>query len=71
MQLPVVKEWQPWGFSVGDNVNNEIAGYVEVYSNLTLATVKAAGHEAPSFQPASAYQVFTSFLANKPLPGTR
>jgi hypothetical protein len=62
MQRPIVKPWRPW------LVNKEVAGYVEIYDTYTWATIKGAGHEAPGFQPAAAYLLFSSFLHNKTLP---
>jgi hypothetical protein len=62
MNRPVVDPWRPWGF------NGEIAGYVEIYDTYTLATLKAAGHEAPAYQPASAFNMFYSFLTNTKFP---
>jgi hypothetical protein len=34
----------------------------------TFATVKAAGHEALAYQPASSYTLFSAFLNNQELP---
>ena len=62
MNRPVVDAWRPWGF------NSEIAGYVEIYDTYTFATLKAAGHEAPAYQPASAYYMFKSFLNGQKFP---
>lgn len=62
MSRPITSKWRPW------LVGKEVAGYVEVYDTYTFATLKGAGHEAPAFQPASAYLLFTSFLKNKTLP---
>jgi len=62
MNSTILKKWRPWV------INKEVAGYVEIYPTYTYATLKGAGHEAPAYQPASAYLLFTSFLANKPLP---
>jgi len=62
LQASIVKKWRPWV------INKEVSGYVEIYPTYTYATLKGAGHEAPAYQPASAYLLFTSFLANKPLP---
>ncbi|KAG6575709.1 Serine carboxypeptidase-like 40, partial [Cucurbita argyrosperma subsp. sororia] len=63
MKLPVKKSWYPW------SVNNEVGGYAEVYEGeLTLATVRGAGHEVPSFQPRRALALITHFLQGTPLP---
>merc|ERR1712063_167915 len=44
------------------------AGYVEIYDTYTYATVKGAGHEAPQFQPAASWLLFSTFLKNGTLP---
>ncbi|KAJ4745211.1 Carboxypeptidase [Rhynchospora pubera] len=62
MQLPVKKPWRPW------NCDGQVGGFVEEYENLTLATVRGAGHQVPSNQPMRAYYMFSNFLQGKPLP---
>ncbi|KAG5007983.1 hypothetical protein GLYMA_09G226700v4 [Glycine max] len=64
MNLPIKSVWHPW-FSYG-----EVGGYVEVYKGgLTLATVREAGHQVPSYQPARALTLIKYFLDGTPLPG--
>ncbi|CAJ1934237.1 unnamed protein product [Sphenostylis stenocarpa] len=64
MELPVKTVWHPW-FSHG-----EVGGYSEVYKGgLTLATVREAGHQVPSYQPARALTLIKYFLDGTPLPG--
>ncbi|XP_027354381.1 serine carboxypeptidase-like 40 isoform X2 [Abrus precatorius] len=47
MKLPIKTVWHPW-FTRG-----EVGGYTQVYNgDLTLATVREAGHQVPSYQPA-------------------
>jgi len=46
----------------------KVGGWTEVYEGVTFATVRGAGHEVPLFKPRAALQLFTSFLAGKPLP---
>jgi serine carboxypeptidase-like clade 2 len=58
LDRPLVQHWQPW------YVNGATAGYWEVTDKFTYATVKGAGHEAPQYQPLTAYNLFTRFLAN-------
>ena len=36
--------------------------------DLTLATVRGAGHEVPSYQPIGALAMIKFFLEGKPLP---
>ncbi|KAK4285455.1 hypothetical protein QN277_002150 [Acacia crassicarpa] len=57
--------WSPWF------VNGEVGGYSEIYKEgLTFATVRGAGHEVPSYQPARALALVTHFLKGVPLPNT-
>jgi hypothetical protein len=63
MNRPITKHWRPYV------INKEVVGYVEEYDTYTFATIKGAGHEAPQFQPAAAYLLFSTFLANGTLPG--
>ncbi|KAL4038992.1 hypothetical protein IC575_002634 [Cucumis melo] len=65
MKLPVKKSWYPW-FNA-----NEVGGYAEVYEGeLTLATVRGAGHEVPSYQPRRALSLIKHFLRGTPLPSS-
>uniref|UniRef100_M1A8X8 Carboxypeptidase n=1 Tax=Solanum tuberosum TaxID=4113 RepID=M1A8X8_SOLTU len=64
MNLIVDQPWRSW-LSGG-----EIGGYVETYKGgLTFATVRGAGHEVPSFQPARALSLISHFLSGTLLPG--
>ncbi|KAG7027369.1 Serine carboxypeptidase-like 40, partial [Cucurbita argyrosperma subsp. argyrosperma] len=46
-----------------------VGGYAEVYEGeLTLATVRGACHEVPSFQPRRALALITHFLEGTSLP---
>lgn len=48
----------------------QVGGYAEVYKGgLTLATVREAGHQVPSYQPARALTLIKYFLDGTPLPG--
>jgi serine carboxypeptidase-like clade II len=62
MDRPIVQSWRPYV------INKEVAGYVEIYDTYTYATIKGAGHEAPQFQPAAAFLLFSTFLHNGTLP---
>ncbi|CAA6669101.1 unnamed protein product [Spirodela intermedia] len=63
LKLPVKTPWHPWV------VAQQAAGYVEVYEgNLTLVTVRGAGHQVPSSQPHRALVLIKYFLQGKPLP---
>lgn len=49
----------------------QVGGYTQVYKgNLTFATVREAGHQVPSFQPARALSLVSHFLNGTPLPNT-
>nr|GLL48274.1 hypothetical protein C5167_038516 [Ipomoea trifida] len=57
----VKTSWYPW------YLRGEVGGYAVEYENLTLVTVRGSGHFVPSYQPARALVVFTSFI-NGQLP---
>ncbi|KAJ4971997.1 hypothetical protein NE237_005096 [Protea cynaroides] len=62
LELVEHKKWHLWG-------NQEISGSVVVYEgNLTLATVRGAGHEVPLDQPRRAFELLQSFLEGNHLP---
>ncbi|XP_040992930.1 serine carboxypeptidase-like 40 [Juglans microcarpa x Juglans regia] len=66
MSLPVKTAWHPW------YLNGEVGGYTEVYKgDLTLATIRGAGHQVPSYQPARAFSLIKHFLDGTPLPDTK
>ncbi|XP_072259935.1 lysosomal protective protein-like [Pyxicephalus adspersus] len=44
----------------------QIAGYVKQYANLTLLTVKGAGHVVPTDKPEAAFIIFRHFINNEP-----
>ncbi|TYI73475.1 hypothetical protein E1A91_D07G131100v1 [Gossypium mustelinum] len=56
LKLPVKTAWRPW------SINDEVGGYVEEYEGLTLVTVRDAGHFVPSYHPARALTMISSFL---------
>jgi len=62
--IPVKDAWRPW-MSASEQVN----GYVQTYdsNDFTFATVKGAGHMVPQYQPSAAYDMFSRWVANKPL----
>lgn len=48
----------------------QVGGFAEVYKGgLTFATVREAGHQVPSYQPARALSLIKHFLDGTPLPG--
>ncbi|KAL6657451.1 hypothetical protein ACP70R_005231 [Stipagrostis hirtigluma subsp. patula] len=67
LQLPVAAKWRPW-FSSTKGAG-EVGGYIVQYKgNLSLVTVRGAGHEVPSFQPQRALVLVQNFVAGKTLP---
>ncbi|KVI00809.1 serine carboxypeptidase-like 40 [Cynara cardunculus var. scolymus] len=62
MKLPIKTKWHPWIHQ------GEAGGFVQVYKgDLTLATVRGAGHQVPSYQPKRALALVKHFLSGKPL----
>ncbi|KAF3672904.1 Serine carboxypeptidase II-3 [Capsicum annuum] len=58
---------QPWRYWLN---GGEVGGYVETYKGgLTFATVRGAGHEVPSYQPARALSLISHFLSDTLPPG--
>ncbi|WMV10708.1 hypothetical protein MTR67_004093 [Solanum verrucosum] len=64
MNLTVDQPWHSW-------LNGgEVGGYVEAYKGgLTFATVRGAGHEVPSYEPARALSLISHFLSGTLPPG--
>ncbi|KAJ0083401.1 hypothetical protein Patl1_30160 [Pistacia atlantica] len=56
LNLPIQTVWHPW------YINDEVGGYVVEYEGVTPATVRGAGHLAPSYQPERALLMISSFL---------
>ncbi|OIT36033.1 serine carboxypeptidase-like 40 [Nicotiana attenuata] len=64
MDLTVDKPWRSWLYG------GEVGGYIETYKGgLTFATVRGAGHEVPSYQPARALSLISHFLSGTAPPG--
>ncbi|XP_050283572.1 serine carboxypeptidase-like 40 isoform X7 [Quercus robur] len=64
MKLPIKTAWHPWFLT-----KDQVGGYTQVYEgDLTFATVREAGHQVPSYQPARAFSLIKHFLEGKPLP---
>ncbi|XP_006354958.1 putative serine carboxypeptidase-like 23 [Solanum tuberosum] len=60
LNLSVKTSWYPW------YLQGEVGGYVEEYENLTLVTIRGAGHFVPTYQPNRALAFFSHFLSGKP-----
>ncbi|EXB61183.1 Serine carboxypeptidase-like 20 [Morus notabilis] len=62
LDYQIVDEWRPW-FS-----NGQVAGYTQGYEhNLTFLTVKGSGHTVPEYKPREAFDLYSRFLAGRPL----
>lgn len=62
LNYPITDKWRSW------HVDGQVAGYTEFYSeDLTFATVKGAGHEAPSNKPKECFAMFQRWIFGKPL----
>jgi serine carboxypeptidase-like clade 2 len=67
LNLPVAAKWRPW-FSNTQGAG-DVGGYIVQYKgNLSLVTVRGAGHEVPSYQPQRALVLVQYFLEGKTLP---
>ncbi|XP_021688425.2 serine carboxypeptidase-like 40 [Hevea brasiliensis] len=65
MNLDIKTEWHPW------YLKGEVGGYTQVYKgDLTLATLRGAGHQVPSYQPLRALSLIKHFLDGTSLPDT-
>ncbi|XP_027171543.1 serine carboxypeptidase II-3-like [Coffea eugenioides] len=59
LRLSVKTPWYAW------YTQGEVDGYAVEYENLTFVIVRGAGHLVPSYQPARALTLFSSFLVGK------
>uniref|UniRef100_A0A0E0LP94 Carboxypeptidase n=1 Tax=Oryza punctata TaxID=4537 RepID=A0A0E0LP94_ORYPU len=67
LSLTVADKWRPW-FSNTQGAG-DVGGYIVQYKgNLSLVTVRGAGHEVPSYQPQRALVLVQYFLEGKTLP---
>ncbi|GAA0175326.1 serine protease [Lithospermum erythrorhizon] len=65
MKLKMKTPWHPWF------IEGQVGGYTQVYEgNVTFATVRGAGHQVPSFQPARALSLAMHFLSGTELPNS-
>ncbi|KAK3408687.1 hypothetical protein EUGRSUZ_J00874 [Eucalyptus grandis] len=60
--LDIVQDWTPW------YNYQQVGGWTVEYDGLTFVTVRAAGHQVPTFAPKRALQLVKHFLANETLP---
>ncbi|KAJ4831610.1 hypothetical protein Tsubulata_014823 [Turnera subulata] len=64
LQTPIRTTWYPW------YTQGEVGGYAVGYDNLTFVTIRGSGHYFPSYQPARASVLFSSFIEGKLPPST-
>ncbi|KAK4414504.1 Serine carboxypeptidase-like 40 [Sesamum alatum] len=65
LKLPLKTPWHPW------YLGGQVGGYTEEYEgNLTFATVRGAGHQVPTDQPARALSLIMHFLSGTHLPNS-
>ncbi|XP_045192411.2 lysosomal protective protein-like isoform X2 [Mercenaria mercenaria] len=61
LNLPVVKERQAW-FVKDSTGSRQVAGFVKQFKQLTLTTIRGAGHMVPQDKPEAALEMINSFL---------
>ncbi|XP_052732334.1 serine carboxypeptidase-like 11 [Vigna angularis] len=62
LNYSIVDYWRPW------NSNGQVAGYTRTYSNrMTFATVKGAGHRAPTDKAGESFDMFSRWISKKAL----
>lgn len=44
--------------------NDQVAGFYQIFGNITYLTVKGAGHMVPQWAPGPAFHMFKSFITN-------
>ncbi|RCV12022.1 hypothetical protein SEVIR_2G244000v4 [Setaria viridis] len=60
LNLTITQKWRPWY-----TPDSEVGGYVQQYQGgFTLASVRAAGHLVPTFQPKRSLVLLYAFLKN-------
>ncbi|XP_075702673.1 lysosomal protective protein-like [Rhinoderma darwinii] len=64
LDLELQESYHPWLYD--DGQQSQIAGYAKQYTNLTLLTVKGAGHMVPTDKPEEAFHMFRQFINNEP-----
>ena len=61
LNLGEVQDYRSW------YVDEQVAGYYEIYEGLTFVTIKGAGHMVPQFKPPQAHYMFNKFLTGDKL----
>lgn len=61
----ITANWTSWAVAgLGGLAAGQTGGYIERHRAFTFATVKAAGHEAPGYQPLASFQLIKAFVSN-------
>jgi len=61
----ITANWTSWAVQgLGGLAAGQTGGYIERHRAFTFATVKAAGHEAPGYQPLASFQLIKAFVTN-------
>lgn len=62
LNFSIIDDWRSW------HVDGQVAGYTRKFLNdLTFATVKNAGHTAPSYQPERCFAMFDRWISHERL----
>ncbi|XP_033755700.1 lysosomal protective protein-like [Pecten maximus] len=61
----LVSDRSMWHIKTG--AGEQVAGFVKQMENISLVTVRGAGHMVPTDKPGAALLMFTSFIKNTPL----
>ncbi|XP_034045441.1 lysosomal protective protein isoform X2 [Thalassophryne amazonica] len=56
--LKATTEYKIWTY------DDQVAGFYQVFGNITFLTVKGAGHMVPQWAPGPAFHMFQSFITN-------
>jgi len=60
------KERKTWYYQAEDKTK-QVAGWFKDYKQITLATIRGAGHMVPTDKPRPAFKMFVSFIQDQPL----
>lgn len=68
LKQPVVTDRKPWYYNDTQG-DRQVGGFIKTFEQITLTTIRGAGHMVPQDKPAPALQMFYDFLfhpQNKP-----
>jgi hypothetical protein len=60
----ITQPWTAWNVVTAGNTA-QLGGYIEHHRGFTFATLFAAGHESPGYQPYAGSQLIRAFVQNK------